>query len=47
MALGQAGQVAMLQHVHEEPGLEVDLFEVAAIPVEHEAFVEQFRQRQS
>ena len=37
--------MAEVQHMHEKPGFEVDGFEVTAFPVEHEAFVEQFRQR--
>ena len=37
----QARQVAELQHVHQEPRLEIDAFEIAALPVEDDAFVEQ------
>ena len=36
----------MLEHVYKEPSFEVDRFEVVALPVEREAFVEQFRHRQ-
>ena len=38
--------MAEVQHMRELPCLEVDVFEVATLPVEHQAFVDQFRQRQ-
>ena len=41
----QACQVAELQHMHQEPRLEVDAFEIAALPVEDDASVEQIPER--